>query len=380
MVLKCISCRVQYESSDDHRSHFQSEWHCYNLKRKVASLPPVTQIDFDERKALADQKQKDNNKTKERKQNKKEKKSKKNHKNVNKDFEVPEIPNEEVVEPKWKAGDNPRYRWLCERARAMGLDEDEWEDLSDDEEIVEEEGDIEEEVDEGIDGINTAECVVDGINQREIPLNECFFSGHISESIEANLRHMETKYGFFIPCIENLADRDGLLKYIARKIGVGNVCIWCNEMGKAFYSLAAVRQHMIEQGHCKLNMIGEKMFEYSDFYDFDDSSDEEDEELCDEGAVGEMVLKDGSVIGHRSMWKYFKQSFNPKTDLVLSKRQRQISGYRAIGFYDTHAERQYEKKQFKQAARWKKHHALALGLKNNKTMMTHFVRRDGFCQ
>ena len=68
------------------------------------------------------------------------------------------------------------------------------------------------------------------------------------------------------------------------------------------------------------------MFEYSDFYDFD-SSDEEDEEL-DEGSVGEMVLKDGSVIGHRSMWKYFKQSFNPKTDLVLSKRQRQISGYR----------------------------------------------------
>ena len=35
-----------------------------------------------------------------------------------------------------------RYRWLCERARAMGLDEedDEWEDLSDDEEIIE--GDI----------------------------------------------------------------------------------------------------------------------------------------------------------------------------------------------------------------------------------------------
>ena len=94
-----------------------------------------------------------------------------------------------------------RYRWLCERARAMGLDEeddDEWEDLSGDEEIVEED-DRAEEVDEGIDGINTAECVIDGINQREIPLNECFFSGHISDSIEANLKHMETKFGFFIP-------------------------------------------------------------------------------------------------------------------------------------------------------------------------------------
>ena len=83
----------------------------------------------------------------------------------------------------------------------MGLDEeddDEWEDLSDEEEIVDNRA-TEEEIDEGIDGINTAECVIDGINQREIPLNECFFSGHISDSIEANLKHMETKFGFFIP-------------------------------------------------------------------------------------------------------------------------------------------------------------------------------------
>ena len=82
----------------------------------------------------------------------------------------------------------------------MGLDEeddDEWEDLSDEEEIVDNRAT--EEIDEGIDGINTAECVIDGINQREIPLNECFFSGHISDSIEANLKHMETKFGFFIP-------------------------------------------------------------------------------------------------------------------------------------------------------------------------------------
>mgnify|MGYP003332411223 CR=1 FL=1 len=83
-------------------------------------------------------------------------------------------------------------------------------------------------------------------------------------------------------------------------------------------------------------MVGEKMFEYSDFYEFD-SADEEDEEV-DEGSVSELVLKDGTVIGHGSMWKYFKQSFNPKTDLVLSKRQRQISGYRSeIAFIVTNA-------------------------------------------
>ena len=87
----------------------------------------------------------------------------------------------------------------------------------------------------------------------------------------------------------------------------------------------------LDQGHCRLNMVGEKMFEYSDFYDFD-SSDEEEDDLQDGTSVGEMVLKDGSVIGHRSLWKYFKQSFNPRTDLVLakSKRKQQINQYRLV--------------------------------------------------
>ena len=83
MVFKCITCCVQFDNIEDYRAHFQSEWHCYNLKRKVAGLPPVTKIDFEERKALAEQKQKDNTKIKGKKP-KKEKKSKKNHKNVNK--------------------------------------------------------------------------------------------------------------------------------------------------------------------------------------------------------------------------------------------------------------------------------------------------------
>ena len=53
MAPKCVSCRVQFESPVDHRAHFQSEWHCYNLKRKIASLPPLTNEEFDERKQLA---------------------------------------------------------------------------------------------------------------------------------------------------------------------------------------------------------------------------------------------------------------------------------------------------------------------------------------
>jgi len=373
MAQKCLSCRVQFASSPDHRAHFQSEWHCYNLKRKIATLPPLTKDEFDERKVLASaqEKQKKNG-HKGQKTQKKEKKRKERG-------QGDDIETADETEPKWMPGDNPRYRWLCERARQMGLEDDEWEEMSEEGEDARNDDAMEE--DERIPEISAAECVLDGKNQRDIPLTECFFSGHMSDTIDANLEYMEKTFGFFIPCQENLVDRDGLLAYVARKIGVGNVCPMCNESGKAFYSLTAVRQHMIGQSHCRLNMSGEKAFEYSDFYDFDDDSDSDDDEQ-DAASVGELVLKDGSVIGHRSLWKYFKQSFNPRTEIVLkaqSKRKQQINQYRAIGYYGTVQEAQYEKKQFKQAARWKKHHQLALGLKNNKTMMEHFKRRDGFC-
>ena len=52
------------------------------------------------------------------------------------------------------------------------------------------------------------------------------------------------------------------------KVGVGNVCLWCNERGHAFYSLKAVRAHMKDKGHCKMLTDGDAALEYADFYDF----------------------------------------------------------------------------------------------------------------
>ena len=66
------------------------------------------------------------------------------------------------------------------------IDDEEWEDMSDDDE-----DEVEMEVDERLEDISVAECVLDGKNQREIPLTECFFSGHISKTIDDNLKYME---------------------------------------------------------------------------------------------------------------------------------------------------------------------------------------------
>lgn len=55
----CISCRVAFTDSEVQRAHYKTDWHRYNLKRKVADMPPVTAENFQERvlaqRAAADQ-------------------------------------------------------------------------------------------------------------------------------------------------------------------------------------------------------------------------------------------------------------------------------------------------------------------------------------
>ncbi|KAJ1550761.1 hypothetical protein HK405_015956, partial [Cladochytrium tenue] len=42
----CLACQVAFKSAEHQRDHYRSDWHRYNLKRKVADLPPVTQENF----------------------------------------------------------------------------------------------------------------------------------------------------------------------------------------------------------------------------------------------------------------------------------------------------------------------------------------------
>lgn len=59
----CISCRVAFADGEVQRAHYKTDWHRYNLKRKVADMPPVTAENFQERvlaqRAAAEQKMND---------------------------------------------------------------------------------------------------------------------------------------------------------------------------------------------------------------------------------------------------------------------------------------------------------------------------------
>jgi pre-60S factor REI1 len=45
--LACRSCGVSFDAAADHRAHFRSDLHRFNLKRKLKELPTVTQAEFD---------------------------------------------------------------------------------------------------------------------------------------------------------------------------------------------------------------------------------------------------------------------------------------------------------------------------------------------
>lgn len=47
----CICCKIKFESASSQRAHFKTEWHLYNLKRRICSLEPV---DLDSFKLIAD--------------------------------------------------------------------------------------------------------------------------------------------------------------------------------------------------------------------------------------------------------------------------------------------------------------------------------------
>lgn len=170
---------------------------------------------------------------------------------------------------------------------------------------------------------------------------------------------MSTIHSFFIPDAEYLVDLPGLVTYLGDKIAVGNVCIFCNEKGREFRSLYAVRKHMTDKSHCKIAYDREKdKLEISDYYDFtssypdamdkssesgseddegvwedaEDVEDSEVDEVVEESASDsasssgeeedlpdsqvtygdtnyELVLPSGARIGHRSMRRYYAQTF-----------------------------------------------------------------------
>jgi pre-60S factor REI1 len=329
-----LACRVTFVDSEIQREHYKTEWHRYNLKRKVAQLAPLS---FEDYQIIEDQHRlqvekveagsdyyceccrKPFNNEKVWDQHNKCKK----HLDMLKLFETrgPLVkPVKDVL-----ADQLETVEPVVPEATEDGNESDgDWESVSDEGEILE--------GDEAVD------------------VTSCLFCPSSSKNMQDNLDHMTRFHSFFIPDAEYMSDLEGLITYLGEKVGIGLRCLWCCDKGKRFKTLHSVQQHMVVKGHCKMLLEpGESLLEFSDYYDYSASYPEgkdgpiDDEVHLNELEVNddmELVLPSGASVGHRSLARYYKQNLRTtplpsKPDSKKAILHNLLSQYRSLGWAGT---------------------------------------------
>lgn len=339
-MFTCITCRVSFADSDIQRRHYKTDWHRYNLKRKVAEMPPVTAEVFQQKvlaqKAEVEAQQQSKtkslhcqlcNKTFSSENAFSNHLSSKKHKDVeankaNKAKKQESLITESQFSNNFKRKDSKETdpeNTESENAESLSHNGDDDDDEDDD------------------------------IEEDTLEVTDCLFCPHHSVSLEENLKHMTRSHSFFIPDLEYVVDLKGLVTYLCEKVGMGNMCLYCNDKGKSFFSLEAVQSHMVDKGHTKMNYEGDAVLEYADFYDFSSSypdynPDEENEGDEIQGrestlAVNEQTLElclpSGAKIGHRNMRHIYKQNLPPERSHHSKVIQSIMADYKALGWHGT---------------------------------------------
>lgn len=44
--LHCTTCQIAFEFSEEHRAHYKSDWHRYNLKQKIRNRQTINEPKF----------------------------------------------------------------------------------------------------------------------------------------------------------------------------------------------------------------------------------------------------------------------------------------------------------------------------------------------
>ncbi|KAK0485648.1 C2H2 type zinc-finger-domain-containing protein [Armillaria novae-zelandiae] len=338
-LFTCISCSIAFLSAEEQRTHYRSDHHRYNMKRRVASLPPVSAAVFNEkvleRRAETAVMSSLNgsscdvcSKTYSTENAYRSHLNSKRHKDNELRSVTKEAPSQNVPTKQ----DIPKPAPVSSPPKTLTVDDA----ASDDE--------INQTIDEKIAAARS-----------RISQTQCLFCPEETDSLENNLTHMSSAHSFFIPDADYLVDLPGLIDYLGEKIAIGNVCIHCNGKGREFRTLEAIRKHMQDKAHCKIAYDTEtERLEFSDYYDFtssysgvvgkkddeewedaegddvedadqvveesesesDSTEDLPDNQLAYGDSHYELVLPSGARIGHRRMRRYYAQSF-----ASLSKRK-----------------------------------------------------------
>ena len=350
MLYTCLACAVGFQVPEGQREHYRTDWHRYNLKRKVAELPAVSAEVFAQ-KVLQQQDQARRDKERETLQcecrvcdkvyashnayvnhlQSKRHRLAELQKHGDEDRDSP-------ADSLMTASTTTQFS-LGDPLVAGGTQHHDFVPMQDLEERVGEgrgEGDARSEALEEAD--IEAEIERRLRETRRFEQNECIFCSKVHESLEVDVQHMYKAHGMFIPEQAYLVDLAGLVAYLGAKVAVGHTCLFCN---RQFKTLLLVRRHMHNKGHCMIKYDNEEsMLEIGDFYDFrstypksvgsndsewedDDDDDDDDDESIDSQDLGPIQMDSTSMylpwssktVGHRSGLRYYRQTLRPPPTL-----------------------------------------------------------------
>ena len=354
MSFHCSTSNVSFETEAELRAHYKSDFHRYNLKRKVAGLPAVTREWFDVRRARAAAAGGGGKGAADGHE----------HGTI---WQCPLTRKKFASEAKWeehkrtkkfaqllkKSGATaaPAPTLIAKRpkedaaAGASGVgggasdvpmaDADEEEDDDDD------------------SGWETASDEDEDAMDEEWDVRMSLFDNHLSESLEANLEYMLKHFGFYIPDADYLVDPEGLMKYLGWKVAVAHLPLYKSGMEegdvKTFRTKHATQQHMVDS--CKCGMLfDDNEEEYEEYYDYSRAEMEEGADGGEDVAersltttagarpavslhevTGELVLgRSGKVLGSRSMAHLYRQRHRPEDTRDVVRINEWHSRYRAL--------------------------------------------------
>lgn len=201
----CLNCNVRFHNADIQRDHYKSDWHRYNLKRKIAELPPITAEEFQKRvlqQRVIDEQVEISLHCTDCRKNFISDKSYQNHLNSKKHRE-----NVQIAEKKAQSlGGQGDASMKPDRPKEQNKEE---EVADDDEDGME------------VEEVDSDEWEEDFDNP--IAKNDCMFCANHSEDLVENVKHMSSVHSFFIPDTEYITDLEGLLMYLGEKIARGRL-------------------------------------------------------------------------------------------------------------------------------------------------------------
>ncbi|KAF4829615.1 Cytoplasmic 60S subunit biogenesis factor REI1-like protein [Colletotrichum tropicale] len=321
----CNTCAVAYRNIDLQRGHMKSDWHRYNLKRRVASLPPIASEIFNEKvlQARAAQSAEAEKAMFER-----------TCEACQKSYSSENAFQNHLTSQKHKV----RVAAIARRKGPIADDASSvmsstfslGEPIAVEKEL---DSEAEEEFTAVVEGLKKAN-IDEAKDQRPSPvkrpsnphlsaqgqhagedvnmnresesatpvpskqeiawsIKSCLFCNYESPSVPLNANHMERFHDMFIPEKQYLVDLEGLLQHLQERVHEGHQCLYCFKTKKTAF---AVQTHMRDKGHCKIPYDTEEVqLDIGDFYDFrstySDGGDSDDEEEADQNGGAKLGLK-----------------------------------------------------------------------------------------